>query len=214
MNVVDIVLLVVVGGSALFALLRGFSHEILGIAGWVLAALAAIWCLPFMRDFLKPYIDGSDILIDVVGIGSVFIFVLVATLFPIEWVGRWVRASIVGPLDRTLGFLFGVARGVLLCSLCYIGFMVVFGPTEPAFLQQAKTRPLLIWGQNVIYSVVPKELFSLEGNVLSPLDDLQRGQQMFENLRRPQPEANRPSSSQSQTEQDRSGLDRLIGDLN
>lgn len=213
MNAVDIVVLVVLGASGLFALIRGFVYEVLAVVGWVAAALSALWCLPMMRGFLEPYIVG-DLLVDIVGGGIVFIIVLVASSFLTQAVGRRVRSSVVGPLDRTMGFLFGVARGVIVASLCFIVVVKLWSPGEPDLLKTAKTRPLLVEGQRLIFSVIPENVFAIGGDVGgagNALDELHKGQQMYEDWRRPKPTPAAPSNPPAYDQQD---MNRLIDNNN
>ncbi|GHU05257.1 colicin V biosynthesis protein [Alphaproteobacteria bacterium] len=213
MNAVDIAVLVVLGASGLFALIRGFVHEVLAVAGWVAAVLAALWCLPLVRPLLAPYVVG-DYLPDIVGGGVVFVVVLVASSFPVHAVGRKVRSSVVGPLDRTMGFLFGVARGVFVASLCFIVVIKLWHPGEPDLLKGAKTRPLLVAGQKMIFAVVPENVFAVDGVVNgsgNALDELRKGQQMYEDWRRPKPAPAQPSAPPAYDRQD---MDRLIDNNN
>lgn len=213
MNAVDIVVLVVLGASGLFALIRGFVYEVLAVVGWVAAALAALWSLPMMRKLLEPYIVG-DVLVDIVGGGIVFIIVLVASSFITQAVGRRVRSSVVGPLDRTMGFLFGVARGVIVASLCFIVVVKLWSPGEPDLLKAAKTRPLLVEGQRLIFSVIPENVFAINGDIGgagNALDELHKGQQMYEDWRRPRPAPAAPSSQPAYDQQD---MNRLIDNNN
>lgn len=213
MNAVDIVVLVVLGASGLFALIRGFVYEMLAVVGWVAAVLAALWCLPMMRGFLEPYIVG-DLLVDIVGGGIVFIVVLVASSFLTQAIGRRVRSSMVGPLDRTMGFLFGVARGVIVASLCFIVVVKLWSPGEPDLLATAKTRPLLVEGQRLIFSVIPENVFAIGGDVGgvgNALDELHKGQQMYEDWRRPKPTPAAPATPPAYDQQD---MNRLIDNNN
>src|SRR3546814_1824965 len=63
--------------------------------------------------------------------------------------GRRTRNSIVGPVDRALGFGFGALKGLILASLLFLLAVLVLdttggGPTErPDWLTQSRSYPLL-----------------------------------------------------------------------
>jgi membrane protein required for colicin V production len=133
----DIVVLVIVLISAGIAFLRGFIREVLTILG-VVGGLAAAYylgplLLPHMEGWLGVKPDGEeqlkllgilpyDILAMILAYGLIFIVTaLVLSVFS-HILAETARAIGLGPVDRTLGVIFGIARGVLLIS---IPFMLV-----------------------------------------------------------------------------------------
>ena len=51
--------------------------------------------------------------------------------------------SRVGALDRTLGFLYGAARGILVVAVGLLFFNWLVGDNAPSWVLEAKSRPLL-----------------------------------------------------------------------
>ncbi len=98
--------------SALAGLWRGFLREALALAGWVAAAWVALTFTPALDARLAPYVS-------VPAARSVLAFVLlfVATLFTVTLMARalgaLLRAVGLGGVDRAVGGLFGLARGVV-----------------------------------------------------------------------------------------------------
>ena len=118
-GLIDIILLVVVIISVLFALYRGLVRELLGIAAWILAGLAALYSYAPMQPLMNKMIENKT----TAGIvGSLIIALLVLVIMTLinSWITKRLRQSALSGLDRTLGFIFGVARAGLLAAICYL----------------------------------------------------------------------------------------------
>jgi len=141
MTWVDLVVLGVLVVSAALAFMRGFVREILGLAGWVGAVAAAVWGLPLLRPWLTRWMHPSP-WIDPVGFVAIFVVALIILLPIAGVIGRVVRNSPLGGLDRTLGLAFGVLRGAALVIIAYIGAGMVLPVAQwPEPVQQAR----LLW---------------------------------------------------------------------
>lgn len=119
MTWVDLVVLGVLAISGLLAFLRGFVREVLGIGAWLGAAFAAVWGLPLLRGPVGQWVENPA-WVDPVALVAIFIVSLVVLLLIARLVGGMVRGSPLGSIDRTLGLLFGLARGAALVVLAYI----------------------------------------------------------------------------------------------
>lgn len=119
MTWVDLAVLGVLAVSALVAFLRGLVREVLGLAAWVGAIFAGIWALPRVRPKFQDWL-GTSPWIDPVAFAVVFIISLIVLLLLSRWISALVRASPIGGLDRTLGLVFGLARGAALIIIAYI----------------------------------------------------------------------------------------------
>ena len=102
--------------SALLGVVRGLTREVLSVLGWVAAYLAAqAFCSRVAPD-VPVGAPGSGL-----NLAAAFVLVLLAAL--IAWsvcswlIGKAVKASVLNPVDRTLGGVFGLARGLLLVLL-------------------------------------------------------------------------------------------------
>lgn len=157
MTWVDLVVLGVLAISALLAFLRGFVREVLGVAAWIGAAIAAIWAFPYARPKFRDWLGAPD-LVDPVTFGVVFIVVLLVLLLVSGWIGALVRRSVLGGLDRTLGLVFGLARGAALVVVAYIaGGIVIPVDRWPPPVLQARTLPIAYRGANWVVAQLPPE---------------------------------------------------------
>jgi hypothetical protein len=98
--------------SAMLAMVRGFSREILSIASWVLAAIAAYFLYPVVLPFVTPYIDNAMLALAVAAAAVFFVALIIVTVITMK-IADFIVDSRIGALDRTLGFLYGAVRGVL-----------------------------------------------------------------------------------------------------
>ena len=139
----DAIVIAVTLISGLLAMVRGFVREMLSILAWVTAAAAAIIALPYLspkaREWIEPtwLADGSAAFL-------VFAVVLVLASFLSFYLGERVPDGHVGALDRTGGFLFGLARGFLLVTIAYMFIAWLVARDDfPAWLDESRLLPLV-----------------------------------------------------------------------
>lgn len=141
MNWVDLLVLGVAVLSALFGFVRGLVREVLGIGAWIGAAAVAVIAFPWAAGEARGAITNPDIA-DGVAIVVVFVVCLVALSLIAAWIGGVVRNSSLGGLDRTLGLIFGLARGAVLVVLAYIVVGLVEAPSAwPPAVLEARALP-------------------------------------------------------------------------
>jgi membrane protein required for colicin V production len=125
--------------SGLLAFARGFVREVLGIGAWVGAVTAAILALPTMRNTVRHWFSAPD-WVDPVSFVVVFLVSLIVLMLIAGTIGRVVRRSALGGVDRTLGLVFGLVRGAAVVIIAYILGQMVF-PIErwPDVVLNART---------------------------------------------------------------------------
>lgn len=139
----DLGLIVVVLISALLSMLRGFTREVLAIASWGIAAAAAYYLYPTGVPYLRPYIPKEEFLPYISAAIIFFLTLIIVSIITVK-VSDAILDSKVGALDRSLGFLFGAGRGLLLCVVAFLFFnWLVPEKSQPGWVKEAKTRPLL-----------------------------------------------------------------------
>lgn len=128
--------------SAMLAMVRGFSREILSIASWIAAAAAAYFFYPIVLPYITPYVDDPRIALAASAAIIFLIALIVVTVITMK-IADFIIDSRVGALDRTLGFLYGAARGILVVAVALLFFNWLMGTNPPAWIEQAKSRPFL-----------------------------------------------------------------------
>lgn len=169
MNLVDLAVLVVIALSAIFAFARGFVREVLSIAAWVGAALITLYGFSYADAVVTRFLT-TPLLADLVAGAGLFLVALIGLTILTGAVARAVQWSALTPIDRTLGLIFGVARGVVLVSIAYFVVDITLPPNDrPSWLQDARSQPLLAQGADMLRGVLPESL------QLKSMDEAERG---------------------------------------
>jgi len=129
--------------SAVLAMVRGFSREVLSIASWGGSAAAAYYLYPLLLPYALKYTDDTKIAV-AGSAGVVFVLALIVISFITMRIADFIIDSRIGALDRTLGFLFGAARGILLLVVA-VAFWnwLVDASHRPEWVNNAKSKPFL-----------------------------------------------------------------------
>lgn len=142
--------------SAVLAMVRGFSREVLSIASWVAAAAAAYVFYPSVLPLVQPYISQAQVALAVSVAGVFFVALIIVTIITMK-IADFIIDSRVGALDRTLGFVYGAARGVLVIAVALLFFNWLVGTNQPPWVAQAKSRPLLESIGEKLQSMLPDD---------------------------------------------------------
>jgi membrane protein required for colicin V production len=171
-TLLDIVLIVVMLVSGLLAMVRGFMREVLSITAWVLAAGATLYAYGKLLPYAKQYFN-NDIVAAVAVIGGVFLVTLLVVSILTIRVSDMVLDSRVGALDRTLGFLFGLARGLIIVVVAFQFFTwLVPDRSQPEWVKGAKSRVVLAGTGQWLMSMLPE---NAESTILNKLKQRRPG---------------------------------------
>jgi membrane protein required for colicin V production len=142
-TLLDGLVLVVILISAFLAMLRGFVREVLSIASWVAAAAAAYFFYDDLLPLVRQYVSNEYVSLGI-AIGGIFFLTLIIVSIITMKISDFVIDSKIGILDRTLGFVFGAARGLLLIVVAMLFFNFLVPPVQqPAWVAQARSKPML-----------------------------------------------------------------------
>lgn len=159
MTALDIFVLLLMGGGAIFGFMRGFVQEVLSLVAWLLVVIGVRFLHTPITDFLRAPI-GSD--------GGASVLAFAAIVIVTYALGRWVarsigsrsRKSVLGPVDRVLGFGFGMIKGLIGATLAYLLVIMVYDlvygeeSQRPEWLQESRTYPLLNASGNAMVDFV------------------------------------------------------------
>ena len=156
MNVLDIVVIAVVLLSGLFAFARGFVKEALSVAAWIGAGFAALYGLPYATPLTERFLPKGAVAEAVAAVALFLIALVVLSLVTSAIAGR-VKESSLSAIDRTLGLVFGLVRGLVLVCLVYIALSWALPAKQqlPAWIAEARTLPLLATGAERLRDLVP-----------------------------------------------------------
>src|SRR5688500_16993363 len=101
--------------SAILATARGLTREVLSLATWAGSAAIAIYMWQYHPDIARQYFAAENAIIaDITTVVLSFIVALIVLHLLTMRIADFVVDSRIGPIDRTLGFVFGVLRGILI----------------------------------------------------------------------------------------------------
>lgn len=158
MTGLDIAVLLVVGLTAVLGLMRGFVHEVLALAAWVLALLAIHYLHTPVTEQLRSFLAapaGASVL--------AFALLLLVPYFAMKLLARWAggatRGSLIGPIDRVLGLGFGAIKGLIIVVLAFsvvvLGYDTVWGPAgRPDWMVLARSYAFIDASSNALVEMI------------------------------------------------------------
>lgn len=156
----DIALLLIVGLGAATGFLRGFVQEVMALAAWIFSLFAIRYLHTPVSDFFTPMVGTSS--------GAAVLAFAVLLLVPyaaVKVIARWLggksRNSVLGPIDRVLGFGFGAVKGMIIVVLAFsvlmLGYDVTWGPGgRPGWITQARTYPFVNASSEALVTMIAK----------------------------------------------------------
>jgi membrane protein required for colicin V production len=143
----DIAVLILVGLGAITGFMRGFIQEVFALAAWVLALVAIKNLHTPLTVALLPYVGTQS--------GSAVLAFAILLLVPYAIVkllsnrlGEASRNSVLGPIDRVLGFGFGAIKGIVIVVMAFsvlaLGYDTIWGAAgRPTWITQSRSYPFV-----------------------------------------------------------------------
>jgi membrane protein required for colicin V production len=162
-NLVDGAVAILIVLSAVLAYSRGFVREAMAIVGWVGAAVLAYVLAPTVQPLVKeiPVLnkflaDSCELSIIAAFAATFAVGLVVASLFT-PLFASVVQRSILGGLDQGLGFLFGVARGVLLVAVGFLVYDRAMASNSVALIHDSRAAKVFASFQTSLEGAVPTD---------------------------------------------------------
>jgi len=163
LTLLDFILIAIMLLSGLLALMRGFTREVLSLVAWGLAAVAAYFAIR-QEGLLAwvsanvPYVAEPPLNKIAVGAGTFVVVLIILSIISVK-VSDFVVDSAVGAFDRTLGSLFGVARGFVFVVIAYLfyGWLLPVDKQEP-WVRNAYSLPMIKSAGESLLALVPPEI--------------------------------------------------------
>jgi membrane protein required for colicin V production len=156
LTTIDFAILGILLISGMIAWHRGFLKETLSVSAWLIASLVAVFVWPITKPFGRALIQPGFVA-DILALIGVFFLVLVPVSFISFRLSEVVRGSRAGPLDKSLGFVFGLARGMLIVGVGYVIFSSLTpDDKQPDWLRQARLLPVVQGTADVLKSLGSK----------------------------------------------------------
>ena len=154
----DLIVLLIVGVGAIGGFLRGFVQEILSLAAWLLAVFAIHYLHTDLTAAIFGFM-GSPITASIFAFALLLLIPYTAMKLIARVAGRKSRDSVLGPIDRVLGFGFGAVKGIIIVvlafSLLVLGYDTVWGAKgRPMWIAEARTYQLVDAGSRAMVQLI------------------------------------------------------------
>ncbi len=156
MTAFDYAVLAIVGLSIVLSVWRGAVRELLALASWVIAFLAAQAYGPAVSGYLPAALAQPSLRV-LAGFVIVFVAVLVLMTLAALLLSKLIRAAGLGPVDRALGAVFGFLRGMLVVLILVLLSGLTAAPRQPAWRDAMLSAPLEAAAM-AVRSYLPDEL--------------------------------------------------------
>ncbi len=162
-TIIDGVVALVIVLSALLAYSRGFVRESLAIAGWIAAGIVAFIFAPQLEPIVKEipvvgeFIADSCELSMIGAFAVVFAIALIVASLITPLFSSLVQRSALGGLDQGLGFIFGVARGILLVAVAYFVYETVITSQNIQIIDDSRSARVFAQMTDKVESGNPEE---------------------------------------------------------
>ncbi len=158
MTAFDLIVLLLIGVGAIGGFLRGFVQEVLSLAAWILAIFAIHYLHTDLTAAILEFM-GSPITAGIFAFALLLLIPYTAMKLIARVAGRSARESILGPIDRVLGFGFGALKGVIIVivafSLLVLGYDSVWGAKgRPPWIAEARTYQLVDAGSRAMVQII------------------------------------------------------------
>ena len=130
MSWVDLIIIAIIVISALISLVRGFVKESISLASWVVAGFIALRYFAALADVLEPYIESPTIRSGT-GFAILFVCGLIVGAIINFMAGQLVSKTGLSGTDKSLGVVFGAARGIIIVIMLVLLAGLTPAPSNP-----------------------------------------------------------------------------------
>lgn len=159
---IDIIVISIAIFSGFISLTRGFSKELLSLITLILCAYISYKFYKPLAIFYHGFI-ASNTVSKILAVASIFFISFIILSIISSKISDMSLKSVAGPMDRFLGLLYGVTRGLLMASMAvFLISNVIKNDDKKTWLISAHTYPLLYGiGDKIFYSI-PENLLNVD----------------------------------------------------
>ncbi|TFF22927.1 CvpA family protein [Jiella endophytica] len=186
-TLLDAILVAIMLVSALLAMVRGFSREVLSVVAWAVAAIVAFMFYADLTPYAQQYISSRTVAM-AASAAAIFIVTLIIVSYITLRIADFIIDSRIGAVDRVLGFIFGAVRGLLLVVVAMLFFNWLAPENQPTWIANAASKPYLDDLGKQLVAALPD---NPEGLIMDQIDKLKEGGEPGEGQ---QPASDEPTS--------------------
>ena len=209
-NLLDIVLFVSIMVSLVIGYSRGFVKETLSIINWLIAAWLSFKYYSDLNTITINFID-SNIVSDAISFGIIFLLSIITLTFLSNFISKNIKNSLLAPLDRLFGMVFGIIRAILLIVVVFIaGNQTIWvNNTMPKWMYESYSYPIVISITNNLKNILPNEFFAIDIEAIN-IQKLNINELIDKNKLFNEPEVNKSIENESSyTPAEREQMNRL-----
>jgi len=160
MIAVDYIILAILIISAIMGLVRGLLRESIAVITWFLAIVLSWSFASSLEPLLGGVLVGSPLRIWAARM-VIFVFVLLIGGAIATVLGHYVRVSMFAAMDKLLGFIFGLVRGIVIVGAFTIAIQALRMDEDPRW-QRSRLLPYAIGVADALRGIVGENLERLE----------------------------------------------------
>ena len=147
-NIIDGAVLFLVFLSAILSYSRGLVRETMAIVGWIVAAFLAFIFAPKVMPLVKeipmvgPILADSCELAIIASFAALFAVALVIVSFFTPLLTSLIDKTAAGKIDRAIGFLFGVLRGIALIAIMFFAYKSILSSDSFALIDESRSAAI------------------------------------------------------------------------
>ena len=157
MNWIDILLILVIGFSVVSGFLAGFARVGVGFIATLVGIVLGLWFYGVAAALFIDYVSSRAIA-NLIGFFVIFIGVMIVGAIAGRILARLFKWIGLSWLDRLLGGVFGLLRGVVV-AVAMVTVLLAFAPVPaPRSVVDSKLMPYVIDASNVLAAITPHEV--------------------------------------------------------
>ena len=174
LNSLDVAFLVIISISILLGIIKGFIRELFSLAFFFIAVILSFLFYQDVGTFFMKYFKNRDIS-NFTGFISIFCVVLIVGSIITYLIKKVLTAGPLKSVDRILGGVFGMVRGILISGIIILG-LITFKINDKLVLT-SKLSPYFISTLKVFYDILPKNV--KESNYFIKKSKKENGRQKY-----------------------------------
>jgi len=166
MIAVDYIILAILIISSVMGLVRGLLRESIAVITWFLAIVLAWSFAPSLEHLLGGVLEGSPMRIWAAR-AIIFVGILLLGGAVSVVLGHYVRVSMFAGMDKFLGFVFGIIRGIVIVGAFTIAIQAMRMDEDPRW-KNSRLMPYAIGVADALRGIVGEKLERLEKKMIQP----------------------------------------------
>ena len=151
MNYLDISIIIILGASTIYSVIKGFIRDAFSLLAVVLGIVAALLFYPMGAQMLREFISQTQIA-NIVSFAIIFLTVSIVVSIVGMLISKMIKGADLSFYDRVAGGAFGLTKGYLLVAVLVIIVTTLF----PSLTTTSKIAPYIVKSVNVVTDILPK----------------------------------------------------------